>query len=138
MSDELRAAEDQVKLPAIGLLVTGILGIISAIYSVLNVAFGLGATFFDPNEVPSEWRQTVAWWGSVETVGIIVNVIASGFLIWAASQMMKLRGHTTALIASVIAMIPCWACCCTGLPVGIWALIVLLRNDVKAAFDQRA
>lgn len=139
MSDVQKTPTDHIKLPAIGILVVGILGIISAIYSTLNVVFGLGATFFDPNDVPPEMQQAVAWLSSVETVGIFVNVLGSGFLIWAASQMLKLRSHTPALIASVIAMIPCWGgCCCIGLPVGIWALLVLLKPEVKAAFDREA
>jgi hypothetical protein len=32
-------------------------------------------------------------------------------------------------------MIPCLSpCCCLGLPIGIWALVVLLDNNVKASF----
>jgi hypothetical protein len=32
-------------------------------------------------------------------------------------------------------MIPCISpCCLLGLPIGIWALVVLLKPEVKAAF----
>ncbi len=34
------------------------------------------------------------------------------------------------------AMIPCVSpCCLLGLPLGIWALIVLVKPEVKAAFQ---
>ena len=32
-------------------------------------------------------------------------------------------------------MLPCSVCCLLGLPMGIWALIVLLDNDVKQVFN---
>ena len=32
-------------------------------------------------------------------------------------------------------MLPCSACCLLGLPMGIWALIVLIDNEVKRLFD---
>jgi hypothetical protein len=46
----------------------------------------------------------------------------------------KARGF--AILASIITAIPCLtsACCLLGLPIGIWALIVLFQPDVKAAF----
>lgn len=38
--------------------------------------------------------------------------------------------------AAILAMIPCVSpCCLLGLPLGIWALIVLLKPEVKAAFQ---
>jgi hypothetical protein len=40
------------------------------------------------------------------------------------------------IAASIVAMIPCVSpCCCIGLPVGIWALVVLSKGDVKDHFN---
>ena len=37
--------------------------------------------------------------------------------------------------ATIIAMVPCISpCCLVGLPIGIWALVVLMKPEVKAAF----
>ena len=37
--------------------------------------------------------------------------------------------------ASILAMIPCLSpCCLIGLPIGIWALVILMKPEVKAAF----
>jgi hypothetical protein len=43
---------------------------------------------------------------------------------------------TVSFIASILAMIPCFtSCCClVGLPIGIYALVVLNKPEVKSAF----
>jgi hypothetical protein len=39
------------------------------------------------------------------------------------------------MAASIIAIIPCFGpCCCLGIPVGIWALVVINKPEVKSAF----
>jgi hypothetical protein len=49
--------------------------------------------------------------------------------------MKKLESYGLAMAASIIAMIPCVSpCCLLGLPIGIWALVVLMKPEVKSAF----
>jgi hypothetical protein len=51
--------------------------------------------------------------------------------------MLKLQNHSLAMAASVIAAIPlpCVSpCCLIGLPIGIWAIVVLMKPEVKSAF----
>lgn len=44
--------------------------------------------------------------------------------------------HWLGVTASILAMINLVNCCCLlGLPFGIWALVVLLRPDVREAFS---
>ena len=48
----------------------------------------------------------------------------------------KLESYTFAIIATIIAMVPCISpCCIVGLPIGIWALVVLNKPEVKGAFS---
>lgn len=49
-------------------------------------------------------------------------------------RMRQVRGYGLALAASICAIIPLNSCCCLGLPLGIWTLVVLMNPDVKAAF----
>ncbi len=50
-------------------------------------------------------------------------------------KMKKLESYGLAMAASIIAMIPCLSpCCLIGLPIGIWALVVLSKPEVKSAF----
>jgi len=53
----------------------------------------------------------------------------------AAMKMRALQSWPMAVAASALAIIPCLSpCCCIGIPVGIWALIVLFDSNVKASF----
>ncbi len=72
---------------------------------------------------------------------IVVNTLflaGAAFVFYAGMQIMRLRQRTVGIVASVVAMIPCFtcACCLPGIPAGIWSLIVLSRADVKAAFTK--
>ena len=50
-------------------------------------------------------------------------------------RMNSLRGRTLAMVGAICAIIPANSCCCVGMPIGIWALMVLTNADVKAAFE---
>jgi uncharacterized membrane protein YhaH (DUF805 family) len=70
--------------------------------------------------------------------GIVLAVVAIGvgaFVAYAGMQMRQLRNYTLSMIGAIVAMIPCISpCCCLGLPVGIWALVVLFKPGVRDAF----
>jgi hypothetical protein len=54
-----------------------------------------------------------------------------------AIRMMMLKSYGLAVIAAVLAAIPCvspGACCLLGEGVGIWALVILLNPEVRSAF----
>ncbi len=45
------------------------------------------------------------------------------------------ENYNLAMAASILAMIPvCSSCCILGLPVGIWAIITLRKDEVKNNF----
>jgi hypothetical protein len=50
------------------------------------------------------------------------------------------RGYALAVIGAILAAIPCLSpsgCCLLGNIVGVWAVVVLMNPDVKAAFRSR-
>ena len=57
-------------------------------------------------------------------------------------QMTRCRSWVLAVAGSFLCLVPCLLpCCCiwpVGLGVGIWALMVLFRTDVRDAFGRRA
>ena len=76
-------------------------------------------------------------------IGIVVfrllGVVAFGFgelkFHVAADGPELRRMYALAVMAALVAMVPVVSVCfVAGLPVGIWALVVLLRGDVRAAF----
>jgi hypothetical protein len=71
----------------------------------------------------------------VQNVVFGVIGFASNILILVGGLRMKqLKSYPLALTGSIFAMIPLNSCCCVALPVGLWALIVLVKPEVKAAF----
>ena len=78
-------------------------------------------------EAPAKpWMLIVA----VQTGATFVGV----FIILGALQMIGLRSYGWAVAASVLAVLPLSAGFMIGVPMGIWALIVLYRSDVQEAF----
>jgi hypothetical protein len=58
------------------------------------------------------------------------------FTFWGAVQMRNLRRYDAARIAAFIAAVPCIGPCCPfGIPVGIWAVTVLGKPEIRAAFE---
>jgi hypothetical protein len=65
----------------------------------------------------------------------IIALLLSGLIFFGAMKMKKLESYGLAMAASIIAMIPCLSpCCLIGLPIGIWAVVVLVKPEVKSAF----
>ncbi|HEY1662081.1 MAG TPA: hypothetical protein VGI03_06655 [Verrucomicrobiae bacterium] len=137
-------ALQMVKAPAIALIVTAILSLLLSLWSLVRTIF------FPPNMDQfntalqqmnnPQMQQILQKWVGLFTgpLGIIDVLfgIAVSILIWfAAARMMALRTYELAVAGAVLAMIPCLSpCCCIGLPIGIWALIVLRNNEVKTHF----
>jgi hypothetical protein len=131
------AALQLVKGPAIALIITASLGMT---YYALSGLFTLctgGAMFHQemPPEIPPQMRAFVEgmqgpWAGVINLVIAAVN----GFVLFGAIKLLRLRNHSVAVVASVVAMLPCQCCCLFGLPFGIWALVVLNKPEVKSHF----
>jgi hypothetical protein len=126
------AAAELVKGPAIGLIVTAILGGLVQILSlILNLA---GASFLASSQMPKEaWANMFS--GTIGVVSSIIGILVSGLILFGGIKMQKLESYGLAMTVSIIAMIPCFSpCCLIGLPIGIWALVVLSKPEVKSAF----
>lgn len=66
----------------------------------------------------------------------IIGIAVSIFIIFGAMKMKKLESKGMAMAAAIVAMIPCVSpCCLLGLPLGIWALIVMNKDEVSSQFS---
>jgi hypothetical protein len=120
---------DQVNGPAIGLIVVAILGFL------LQAAALIFRLFFSALAA----RQTEAFpnmfSGSLGIASGVIGMLVSVLILMGGIKMKNLQNHGLAMTASIIAMIPCISpCCIIGLPIGIWAVIVLSKPEVKSAF----
>ena len=126
-------AARQVSGPATGLMVTGIIGAFFAVLTLIASIVGMGIAPFIRDEISDRYAEF--WEGSVGAASSIVEIAVAAFIIFAALKMRELKQWELSLAASIVAMIPCISpCCILGLPIGIWALVVLLRPEVKEAF----
>lgn len=125
--------------PATGLLVVGIVCAVAAAISLLVNLLGLGVGAGGGQNIPPQFAQFEQLAKMTSGgVGVFLNVIGlavSGFIIFASAKMRKLESYGLVMAATIISMVPCLSpCCCVGLPVGIWILIVLNKSEVKSSF----
>jgi len=128
------SARGRVAAPAIVLIVVGGLGLA---LSLLSVAFALlgPAPQIDPKapEFVREFQRGAA--GQLAALIQVVFVAVNAVIVLGAIQMLRFESWGLAVAASILAIVNIGSCCClVSLPVGIWSLVILMRQDVGAAF----
>lgn len=146
----------RVQPAAITLIVVAVLNLLFALYMVFNAVIStitparelyesqrhLYEQLFGPetankmmaDKSPEEMKSqalAISWpWTVLSILGSILSLLG-------AVSMLRLRAYTLSILGSVAAVIPCvscTACCGLGEGIGIWALVVLMNEEVKAAF----
>jgi hypothetical protein len=119
--DKLEAIQQRTRAPAIGLMIAGLINcgiglILLVVWSTVSVTSGLTSP------------------GSITTGSIGIIFSAMGLLTFVGAQrMMRLQSYGLAVAAGVLQLVPSPGSL-LGLPIGIWALVVLTRQDVHVAF----
>lgn len=130
-------AEQKVRWPAIGLLVTAVLSLLLQLSFI--VAEVLGIRLPDMEQYQQDIPQWAEWLSGGMSIALtLLGLAVDGFMIFGALKLMRLESYGIAIATAIIAMIPCSPCCCIGLPIGIWALIVMHAPDVRPAFQGTA
>ena len=127
------AGAELVKGPAIGLIVVAILGILVQIVSLI-MHVKMGGSMPVNNQMPGQaWISMLS--GPIGVAMGIIAILMGAVILLGGLKMMKLESFGVAMTASILAMIPCLSpCCVIGLPIGIWALVVLSKPEVKSSF----
>ena len=139
--------------PAIALMVIGVLNCLMAVYQGINnlVMMTKGPELLQQNPQfeqmqrdmeaqgvefdPAQFMQTMQMIGPIGIVIAILALVIGVVIILGALKMKQLRSYGMAFTSAVLAMIPCLSpCCIFGLPIGIWAIVVLNNAEVKSAF----
>ncbi len=125
----------RLKVPAIGLLVAGIVNLLATLVVLLiPVLVKASGGFPEGLEGFVEGKGTFAE-ASFLSVIIALFSLASGIsLLLGAARMFDLQSYPIALGAAVVAILPLTVGFPISLPFGIWALLVLLRRDMRTAF----
>jgi hypothetical protein len=67
----------------------------------------------------------------------VMMLLANAGVVVGALMMRSLKGYPLAMMAAIVSAIPCLftSCCCiTSMPAAIWALVVLMKPEVRAQF----
>jgi len=131
------AALQLVKGPAIGLKVTAIVGLVLVVVGLVVNVMTLNGFHIGPQQMydPQMQKLIGTLGGSLGIVQNIIGGIVGVVVLLGAGKMQKLESYQFALTASIMAMVPCISpCCLFGLPLGIWALVVLNKPEVKSHF----
>ncbi len=137
---DIELARSKVQGPGIGLIVIAILSILLVLVNTIyNLAMGgdANAAMMVNAGVPPEMVGVLSsvGIGCGACLGLIFNVIT----LVAGLKMRNLQSYGLCIGGSVLAMLPCGGfCCCMGLAVGVWSLITLSKEEVKAAFQANA
>ncbi len=127
--------------PAIGLIVTGCIGL----FGNCLCGFGMAALSQNPGggsrpagmsdedyRLYQDGRASAAF---LQLCGMAIPAVAVyPFVIYSGIRLKGLRDRGLGIVCSILAMFPCGPAFLLGLPIGIWALIVLMDPEVKAAF----
>lgn len=118
----------RVSAPAIGLMAAGGLSAaVTLVYILFIAVVGIAAV--------ADQDSADALPGVGVLVGAaIVKLALDALTIFAGYQMRQLRNWTLSVGGAVAALLPCSICCLLGLPIGIWAIVVLIDEDVKRSF----
>lgn len=146
-------ARQRVQAPAIALMVTGIVNLLGVAWITFNVgsvtlisADRLHEQLLDMYkqfpEIQAELTKKPAdelksqimltGWGLAA-----LGLLSSALIIGGGIRMLSLKSYSLGVCGAIFAALPCVsgvACCGVGEIVGIWALIVLLNAEVRAAF----
>lgn len=133
-------ADSQVALrlvrgPAIFLLVLSILDILASLLGIV-MTFFQSALMSMPN-LPHQnvefQRQLSFLFGlPANAAGLVIALIC----LFGSLRMMNLKSYGLAMTAAVLMLLPCGTCCCcVNVGAAIWAIVVLSKPEVKAAFQ---
>ncbi len=124
------------EIPGLLLAIYGGLGVFYALLSIgINLA---GAALGTMGNMMSRSNplDMLGIGGSVAlTVAFgAISLLLYGVILYGGLQMRACKNIVFAWIATVMAVIPCGICCLIGTPVGIWCIVTLVDEEVKAAF----
>ena len=122
-------ARQALAAPAIIILV---LSVLSALVNVIGL-FMSPMAFIDES-MHSELEMMGAFAGNVFFSLLWIAVAA--FTAYGAWEMRNVKSYGLSMAAAIASCIPCVSVCCPlGIPFGIWALVLLMKPEIKAGFD---
>ncbi len=121
-----------VKLPAILLMCVGGLYVLAGLL-LLGGNVATVALSGKPVGKADSYTEAQLCYG---VIGGALTMVFGAPVLSGAIMMKMRRSYFLAMAGAIRAMLPCSCCFIIGLPLGMWALVVLLKPEVKAGFQQ--
>jgi len=119
--DDIESIRHRVWIPAVGLLVAGMINCLGVVGGVVGVLWSVFR--FMP--------------GATKLPIVILMAAHAVVVILGAWNLMQLRSYRLAVAGGILGILPFTPGAIIGLPMGIWALVVMTKKEVKAAFGQK-
>jgi GYF domain 2 len=134
---------DAVRAPAICLIIYAAISLLNAIGSMVFSAKNITEMLTSSGmNIPPEVRDMLGRFSTMSSAMIwaqtAFNFALAAAMLFGAIRMLQLGSRNWAIAAGCIAVFPCGGgcCCLIGIPLGIWALVVLARPEVRDAFPK--
>lgn len=144
-------ARSAVKGPAIGLVLTGLMmiGLGGGVAVFMPQFIGLLKNFqkqvdADPNAKPEDKQKVAEAVEKLEEaskeppISLVMTAALGALTTLAGVKLYGLSWRGFGIAAAVLNLLPVTGCCCVGLPVGVWTLVVLFNSEVRAGFAAEA
>lgn len=139
-------ARQALNVPSLLLIIAAVLAGLFALVSLASSAMTSGSpdwvlAFVKDEAMKEQMREALKQSESNKALNYgwpIIMLLANGFAIFGAVMMRSLKAYPVALMAAIVSAIPCLftSCCCVfSMPAGIWAIVVLMKPDVRAQFS---
>ena len=123
--------QEAVKLPGMLLMIYGAVTALGQLLFLALSFLGIGLNAVNGGNGAMAGMMS----GAIGVVVRLLMLVLCGVIILGGMKMQKLQSYNLAMAAAVVALLPCSCpCCLIGIPLGIWALVVLMKPEVKAAF----
>ncbi|MCE9669591.1 hypothetical protein LY474_17490 [Myxococcus stipitatus] len=130
-------AKEAVSIPAILLMVSSAL---TFLYYLVSLALpanqeALEQVLNNPQLEQFRGAFEFIYSGTGRFVSSLPVLVINALTFFGALKMKNLQSYGLAMAGAIAAIIPCCGpCLCLGIPLGIWALVVLSKPEVKASF----
>src|SRR5262249_32669884 len=123
--------------PAVCLIITGALNASLGLYGMVSGIIQISNPGNRPTTGSEAERFGFYTGQSIVLVVFLLSLVAAPVTIYGAVKMLNGASYDWAKAASILAIIPFTSCCfLIGAPIGIWALVVLSKPDVKMFFGR--
>lgn len=139
-----QAVARQLKAPALLLIFFAVAGIVFAVSGLFLKQFWVDAMIrgieqmnlpIDANARAQLDAARNAGIGVMDVGQVIFGAAMNVVMLLGALKLMKVQSWGFSLAAAILVMLPCGSCCCClGIPLGIWIIVLLNKPEVKAAF----